>query len=158
LQSSSSPSSSASTEPGSTTASQGTPRSCRARARDRQAVRKPNRSDRAARSRETQVRVGQCRLLILDFGSSAWDARAVVSREPASDRWSSTGCGVFDAAAPRCAALDAPALDPAERRVVQARVARYSRECGCAFGGACMVAALAAAGILLALEPDFTFA
>jgi len=50
------------------------------------------------------------------------------------------------------------ALDPAERRVVQARVARYSRECGCAFGGACMVAALAAAGILLALEPDFTFA
>jgi hypothetical protein len=45
------------------------------------------------------------------------------------------------------------ALEPAERRDVLARMARYNRECGCALGGAAMVAALLAAlAYLLATE------
>jgi len=47
------------------------------------------------------------------------------------------------------------ALEPAERADVQARMTRYNRECGCAMGGAFMVAALLAVLLYIAVTAAF---
>ena len=47
------------------------------------------------------------------------------------------------------------ALEPSERSDVQARMARYNRDCGCAMGGAFMVGALLVAVVSIAVTARF---
>jgi hypothetical protein len=47
------------------------------------------------------------------------------------------------------------ALEPAERADVQTRVARYNRDCGCAMGGAFMVAALLTSAVYIVVTARF---
>ncbi|MFY9928691.1 MAG: hypothetical protein WAK82_11865 [Streptosporangiaceae bacterium] len=47
------------------------------------------------------------------------------------------------------------ALEPAERADVQTRMARYNRDCGCAMGGAFMVAALLTSAIYIVVTARF---
>jgi hypothetical protein len=48
------------------------------------------------------------------------------------------------------------ALESSERSDVQARTARYNRECGCSLGGLFMVAALLAAVAFIVVTADFS--
>jgi hypothetical protein len=48
------------------------------------------------------------------------------------------------------------ALESSERSDVQARMARYNRECGCSLGGLFMVAALLAAFAYIVVSADFS--
>ena len=47
------------------------------------------------------------------------------------------------------------ALEPAERADVQTRVGRYNRDCGCAMGGAFMVAALLTSAVYIVVTARF---
>lgn len=50
------------------------------------------------------------------------------------------------------------ALESSERSDVQARMARYNRECGCSLGGLFMVAALITAIAYIVVTADFSIA
>ena len=48
------------------------------------------------------------------------------------------------------------ALEPSERASVQARMARYNRECGCSLGGVSMVAAFLTVFVYIAVTADLS--
>ena len=50
------------------------------------------------------------------------------------------------------------ALESSERSDVQARMARYNRECGCSLGGLFMIAALLTAIVYIAVTADISIA